>query len=371
MQTKQRRDRLRATMESLGLDAMLVTSTENRRYLSDFSGSAGVLVLRANGQDQLVADGRYWTQVQEQCPDLALVRFRLEEHSSLLQCAARSLQSEGGTVGVEGRQLVVADFLALQKDLSEGWSVLPVEKAVEEIRQVKDADELELMRRAAQIADRAFREAMTCLKVGMTEREFCLELEFQMQKLGARKPAFDSIVASGPNGAFPHAGVTDRVIGAHELITVDFGAYRQGYNSDITRTIWLGRLSERNRLIYESVRKAQSLAVEAVRPGKTCKEIDAVARGYLNEVGLGEYFSHGLGHGIGLAVHELPGVRATTDTVLEPGMVITIEPGVYIPGETGCRVEDSVVVTESGCEKLTRSGYQDVDQSHPLEAVGT
>lgn len=367
--TKQRREKLLAQLESKGVNALLVATPENRRYLSGFSGSAGYLLLGAD-HNLVVADGRYWAQCANQCPDLDLVKFRLEEFKSLIECAAAQVKGDSGVLGFEGKHMVVADYQALQRALPAGWSVQPVEDSVENIRQCKDEAELELMRKAAQVADRAFLKALECLKAGIKERDFCLELEYQMQKLGARKPAFDSIVASGPNGAFPHAGVTDRIIEQHELITVDFGAYREGYNSDITRTIWLGRLNERNRFIYQSVRDAQQRAVDAVKPGKTCKEIDAVARQSLIDAGLGEYFSHGLGHGIGLAVHELPGVRSTSEVVLEPGMVITIEPGVYVPGETGCRVEDSVLVTSDGCEKITRAGYQEIGQSHPLEAVG-
>ncbi|MBX3171985.1 MAG: aminopeptidase P family protein [Candidatus Eremiobacteraeota bacterium] len=367
--TRQRRQKLLQQLESQGVNALLVATSENRRYLSGFSGSAGYLLLGPE-YNLIVADGRYWTQCADQCPDLELVKFRLEEFKSLIECAAAQVQGDSGVLGVEGKHMVVADFQALQRALPEGWSVQSVEDSVENIRQCKDEAELELMRKAAQVADRAFLKALESLKAGIKERDFCLELEYQMQKLGARKPAFDSIVASGPNGAFPHAGVTDRVIQQHELITVDFGAYRDGYNSDITRTIWLGQLNERNRFLYQSVRDAQQRAVDAVKPGKTCKEIDAVARQSLTDVGLGEYFSHGLGHGIGLAVHELPGVRSTSEVVLEPGMVITIEPGVYIPGETGCRVEDSVLVTADGCEKLTRSNYQEIGQTHPLEALG-
>ncbi len=367
--TKQRRQKLLAQLESKGVNALLVATPENRRYLSGFSGSAGYLLLGPE-HNLIVADGRYWAQCANQCPDLDLVKFRQEEFKSLVECAAAQVQGDSGVLGIEGKHMVVADFQALQRALPQGWSVQSVEDSVETIRQCKDDSELELMRKAAQVADRAFLKALECLKAGIKERDFCLELEYQMQKLGARKPAFDSIVASGPNGAFPHAGVTDRVIEQHELITVDFGAYRDGYNSDITRTIWLGRLNERNRFLYESVREAQQRAVDAVKPGKTCKEIDAVARQSLIDAGLGDYFSHGLGHGIGLAVHELPGVRSTSEVVLEPGMVVTIEPGVYIPGETGCRIEDSVLVTADGCEKITRSDYQEIGQSHPLETVG-
>lgn len=360
---------LRAALERSQVDGILITQPENRRYISGFSGSAGTLLVTAD-KLALITDGRYWSQVEEQCPELELVKFRADEHGTLMACAAQHLSGWQGRLGIESRHLVLAEYEALQKAMPASVQLRPLENVVEEIRQKKDPGELELLRKAAQLADRAFRNALESLKVGIKEQDFCLELEYQMQKLGARKPAFDSIVASGPNGAYPHAGVTDRVIQQRELITVDFGAYRHGYNSDMTRTVWLGRLDERNAKIYRSVREAQQRAVEAVQPGKTCKEIDAVARQHLQEAGLGDYFTHGLGHGLGMAVHELPSVRSTSDTLLEPGMVITIEPGVYIGGEAGCRIEDSVVVTASGCEKLTRTPYQDLEQTHPLEAVG-
>ena len=367
MNSQPRLDCLRKQMEQKGLEALLITTPENRRYMSGFSGSSGLLFVTATGC-ALVTDGRYWAQADRECPQVELVRFRAEEHTSLLHCGVPWLGSQG-TLGIEGRNLVAADFLTLQQLLPSAWKVEPVQNLVEELRQLKDAEEVERIREACSIADRALLKALPSLKEGIQERDFCLELEYQMQKLGARKPAFDSIVASGPNGAYPHAGVTERRIQSGELITLDFGAYCNGYNSDITRTLWLGRLGERNTFLYQSVREAQARAVEAVAPGKTCKDIDAVARQHLASLGLGEYFSHGLGHGLGMAVHELPGVRSTSDTILQPGMVITIEPGVYIPGETGCRVEDSVLVTAQGYEKLTRSPYQNLQQTHPLEAV--
>lgn len=342
---------------------LLVSAPENRRYLSGFTGSAGLLLLGPE-RTLLIADGRYWAQAETQCPDLELVRFRAEEHASLLACALGQVPA-GQPLAVEGRHLTLADAPALQ-----GHAPVATESLVEHVRQRKDPAELELMRRAIQIADRAWLQALELLKPGLREVDFCLELEYQMQKLGARKPSFDSIVASGPNGAFPHAGVGERVIERGELITIDFGAHWQGYNSDMTRTVWLGTLAEPEARIYRAVRNAQALAVAAVRPGLTCRELDAVAREALAQDGLAEYFSHGLGHGIGLAVHELPGVRSVSETVLEPGMVITIEPGVYVPGHTGCRIEDMVLVTESGGEKLNRSAYQDLDQTHPLEAAG-
>lgn len=369
MMTQDRLNKLRQSLSDKKLDGLLVSTGENRRYLSGFAGSAGLLLVTAEIA-ALIADGRYWAQAEQQCPELELVKFRADEHVTMFRCAAQRLSGWRGKLGFEARNLVVADHRSLAQELAEGVELEASENVVEELRQKKDAEELEILRKTAQLADRALRTALQSLQAGITERDFCLELEYQMQKLGARKPAFDSIVASGPNGAYPHAGVTDRVIEHHELITIDFGAYWQGYNSDMTRTVWLGHLSERNAFIYRSVREAQQRAVDAVRPGKTCREIDAVARESLHSVGLGEYFSHGLGHGLGMAVHELPSVRSTSETVLEPGMVITVEPGVYIPGETGCRVEDSVVVTETGCESLNRTPKQELAQTHPLEAAG-
>ena len=361
--------RCEKVLAQLEVDCLLVSNPENRRYLTGFTGSTGLFLLSPNRQ-ALVTDGRYWAQIAEQCPDLELIKFRNEEFSSLLACAAHHLKGEGGKLGVESRHLVMADQEALAKDLPSGWSLQACESLVEKVRQVKDAGELEVMRRAAQIGDRALRNALEHLKAGVKERDFCIELEYQMQKLGARKPAFDSIVASGPNGAFPHAGVTERVIESHELVTLDFGCFFQGYNSDITRTVWVGSLGPEEARIYSAVREAQAAAVEAARPGIRCRELDAVARNCLAQQGLAEYFSHGLGHGIGLCVHELPGVRSVSEVVLEEGMVVTIEPGVYIPGHTGCRVEDSVVITSTGCERLTRSAYQEIGQTHPLEALG-
>lgn len=370
MHTIERRQRLRAKMKDQGLSAMIITSQENRFYLSGFSGSAGHLIVTPD-TTVLITDGRYWAQVEDQCQQVELVRFRAEEHGSLIQASAAWLANTQGRVAVESRHLVVGDWQTLCHEL-EGKDIKPeaADNLIEQIRQCKDGQEIERLRRAAQIADRALRNALESLREGITEREFCLELEYQMQKLGARKPAFDSIVASGPNGAFPHAGVTDRVIAQRELITLDFGAYHDSYNSDMTRTVWMGNLNERNAFIYQSVRDAQRKAVDAVRPGIRCRELDAIAREHLHKCGLGEYFSHSLGHGIGLAVHELPGLRSTTETMLEPGMLITIEPGVYIPGETGCRIEDTVLVTETGGEKITRSPYQELGQIHPLETVG-
>ena len=363
-----RRQALLKAMAEKPLEGLLVSSQENRFYLSGFTGSNGHLIITPN-RAALVTDGRYWSQVAEQCPDLELVKLNLDEHKTLGRATAAWLRLQNlPSLGIEGRHMTVLDFEQLQKD-AEGIALQPVDGLIEPLRQRKDRSELDLLRRAAHTADRALRRTLEKFQAGMTEADFCQELEHNLQACGARKPSFDTIVASGPNGAYPHAGVTDRTIETGQLITVDFGAYRDNYCSDMTRTIWLGGLDPFQQKVYQTVRKAHAAAIAAVRPGILAKELDAVARNIITEAGWGEAFSHSLGHGVGLAVHELPYLRSTIETPLEVGMVITIEPGIYLAGQTGCRVEDTVVVTDKGCELITHFPYQELNQDHPLDTV--
>jgi len=371
--TATRRARTLERLVPLGVDALLVTSPENRRYLTGFTGSNGWVFLSAD-RVALVTDGRYWAQVENQCPDVELVRFRSNQDVRLSRRLAAWLGEVGwcGRLGFEGEDLTVATFRQAQEDL-EGQdrpisAMQSVSGVVEEIRQVKSAEEVEAIRRAARVADEAFRAALPSFQVGVTEADFCAELEYRLQKCGARKPSFDTIVASGPNGAFPHAGVTDRAIRAGELVTVDFGALVDGYCSDITRTIWLGEPDERSRELLEIVRRAHRAGMDTVRPGLRGCEVDQVARDLIARAGYGEAFSHSLGHGVGLAVHEGPGLRVESKTLLEAGMTVTIEPGIYVPGVGGCRVEDLVVLTETGAESLSGAPYQEPGHQHPLEA---
>lgn len=351
-------------------DALLVSNGDNRRYLSGFSGSAGWLFV-AGERTALLTDGRYWTQLEAECPDLEVIRYRAED-GSMGKVLAGWLQEIGwkGRLGFESRHLTVADHEALARDLEPaGLSALhSVPGLVEELRQVKDGGELEALKRAAAVADQAFAKALEVFEEGISESDFCIELEYQMRKFGARKPSFDSIVASGPNGAKPHAGATERRIRVGELVTVDCGVQLDGFMSDMTRTIWLGQLPKLETTVYSTVRKAQQAALDALKPGLLTREVDAVARDLITAAGYGEAFSHGLGHGIGLAVHELPSVRSTTETELVPGMVVTIEPGIYLAGQTGCRVEDTAIVTAAGCEPITRTPKQELQHEHPREA---
>ena len=239
---------------------------------------------------------------------------------------------------------------------------------ISSLRLVKTAEELQAIAKSAAVADLAWQKTLPSFKEGITEADLCAELEYQMQKCGARKPSFDTIVASGLNGAYPHATVTDRVIQSGELITVDFGCLVDGWCSDITRTIWLGELDSKSQEIWQTVRRAHDTALEAVKPGLQGCELDKIARDIITGAGYGEYFSHSLGHGVGLAVHEGPGLRRESMTILTPGMTCTIEPGIYVPGFGGCRIEDLVYVTDNGFKKLSNAPYQILGMKHPLEA---
>jgi Xaa-Pro aminopeptidase len=243
--------------------------------------------------------------------------------------------------------------------------VSDVEGRIKAFRTRKDSQELELMAEAAAIADAALATALDKLEPGMTEAALKAEIDYQVLRRGGEGAAFPTIVASGINGSFPHAGASDKPIEAGELVTIDFGAIWKGYCSDMTRTIWFGELSDQDRRLVQQVARAQAKGVAAARPGLTSGELDEVARASLREAGLAEYFVHSLGHGVGLDVHEAPTLRAGQTDLLSQGQVITIEPGVYLPGRTGCRIEDTVVLLEAGCRVLNRHPKQRPDETRP------
>jgi Xaa-Pro aminopeptidase len=374
----QRRSTFSAKANQQGAQGAFVIGPENRFYLSGFTGSTGWLFVTPK-QTYLVADGRYWAQAEQQCPEIQLIKFIPDQDiwwGNALVPVLQALAAESSelTFGFESNLVAFSEHAKLvhlfeQHNLSV--KLIPSDDWCETQRQIKHELEMTAMKTSARIADRAFRAALEIFKAGIRERDFCTELEYQMAKGGARKPSFDSIVASGPNGAHPHAGVTDRVIQTGELVTVDFGALKDGYCSDVTRTIWLGNLDSLSKDVYQVVRRSHLKALQAVRPGISCQQLDQIARDVVQESQFKGTFKHGLGHGVGLAVHEKPSVRGSSTQVLEPGMVITIEPGVYLAEgfahATGSRVEDSVLVTETGFEYITQSRYQELGQSHPLE----
>jgi Xaa-Pro aminopeptidase len=357
-----RLERLRATMRERDLDGLLVTNPENRRYLSGFSGqdsgadSAGQLVVTLDAI-ALITDGRYTEQAAEECPGLRLI----QRHAELPPLVAQTLAELGAhRVGVEAAHLTVALWedvgAALKEKAGEGVPLVSTRQLVEPLRAVKDADELAAIGRAVAITDETFSYLCGYLRPGLTERQVAQEIERFMLEHGADGLAFESIVASGPNAARPHATPADRPLGLGEPITIDMGARFAGYCSDMTRTVCLGQPGPEGQAIYDLVLRAQETCEQGARAGMTGLEVDALARHVIAAGGHGDEYQHGTGHGLGLEIHEAPRVgQYGSDNVLKPDMVITVEPGIYISGWGGVRIEDTVVVVEGGVRTLTRS----------------
>lgn len=358
---------LREALKDQGLETLLVSEPKNRRYLSGFSGSSGWLLVTPEAQ-HIITDGRYWDQVARESPEAELFKFVASEHESLPQALVKLLEERAVSLplGLETNGMELSIYRSLTGLLEQhDIGFQEVEGLVHSQRECKDEDEIALLRRAADIADHALSKALAEFEPGRREVELKALIEYHILMLGGESTSFSTIVASGPNGSYPHAGASQRVVQSGELITVDFGAVYQGYCSDMTRTIWYGSLSDRDRNLLGTTREAQDLALKAVAPGKAVKELDQIARGHLEASDLAEYFVHSLGHGVGLDIHEAPGLRNTSDSELCEGQVVTIEPGVYIPGDTGCRVEDTVVVRSGGPDVLNKFPKQALDAERP------
>jgi Xaa-Pro aminopeptidase len=339
--------KLRLLMRERGIHALLVTQRENVRYLTGFTGSAGSLLI-AHGRPVLITDFRYQVQAGAESPGTRLL-IQKKDHASAIKAAAERLGVT--TLWFDESSFTLDRVRALKK---QGLRLRGAKDPVAEIRQRKDAAELRNIKIAIQRAEDSFRELSPRIRAGATERELGLRLEMLMRKRGARRAAFEIIVASGRNGAMPHASVSSRRLRDGDLVTFDFGAEASGYFCDITRTVCVGRPSERQREIHALVQQAQQKAIEAIRPGVRCVDIDRSARELIEKAGHGAHFGHATGHGIGLMVHEGPVLSALSKQCVETGMVITVEPGVYVPGWGGVRIEDMVLVTEGGHRVLTR-----------------
>jgi Xaa-Pro aminopeptidase len=338
--------RLRRLMKQSGLPAFLVARREDVRYLTGFSGSAGSLLV-ASGRPCLITDFRYKLQAHLETKGVTVL-IQKKDFFTALRDAAEHLAAD--RLWFDESALTVQDLKKLKK---QGLTLKGHSDLVGMLRRHKDEHELAHIRLAIKRAEQSFRELKKSIKPGALERELGLRLELLMRENGSRKAAFDTIVASGGNGAMPHASVTSRRIKKGDLVTFDFGAEANGYYSDITRTICVGRPSTRQREIHELVLKAQTAAIDRVRPGVTCKSVDDTARTIIRNAGHGEHFGHGTGHGIGLMVHEGPSLSPLSKDRVEKDMVFTVEPGVYLPGWGGVRIEDMVFVTESGVKVLT------------------
>jgi Xaa-Pro aminopeptidase len=341
---------LRETFAAAGIDALLVSQPENRTYLSGFTGSAGLLLISPD-LALFATDFRYHAQVGLQCPDFELVKVT-SKYTDVLPAMLERAQVR--RLGFEADHATYADV--------EDWSQatpdcqwVPTKGVVQRLRAVKDQAEIATLRAAIKLGDEALAAALEQVHPGMTESELAWLIESHMRTHGAEAAAFETIVAGGANGARPHAraGQTALVIG--EPIVIDMGARLDGYCSDLTRTICLGQPREPERFweVYSTVLRAQMAAEAAIRPGMTGREADAIARDLITAAGYGEQFGHGLGHGVGLAVHEEPGLSRVRTEALMPGNFVTVEPGIYLPGWGGVRIEDVVLVTENGVEVLT------------------
>ena len=341
---------LRRGITQQQIEAVLVTHLPDVRYLCGFTGSNAALAITSN-RAALFTDGRYIVQAREQTRGARVV---IAPKSALDQ-ACEFLESTGVEHAYfDPENTTVARLAAMNKGRARRGFFRPLRvPLVSTLRLRKDEDELALMREAALLGCRLFEQLLPKIENGVPERSIAAQLEFAARTLGAEGMSFDTIVASGPRSALPHGHATAAKLPRNGFVTLDFGVILKGYCSDMTRTVHLGKSGRRERSAYEAVLDAQQAAVEAVRAGVTCEEVDEAARSVLRNAGLADYFTHSTGHGVGLEIHEQPRIAAEQKTKLTAGMVITIEPGIYIPGEFGIRIEDTVVVTDRGHELLT------------------
>jgi Xaa-Pro aminopeptidase len=346
-----RAERVATQLAERGLDALLVTNLVNVRWLTGFSGSNGLALVGPGDQRLFLTDFRYLTQSAEQLD----AGWRREIAPEILPAATNHVGGDGAPVrlGFDDASMSVKEHAALAKKVADGVELVPAGGLIEQLRAIKDAGELDKIRAAAKLADAALTEVLSRGLAGRTERDVALDLEMTMRKAGAQAVSFPPIVAAATHSALPHAEPRDVPIPAGTLVTIDWGAELDGYASDCTRTYATGELDPRDEEIYRIVLEAQEAAVAAVRPGVGAREVDAVARDIITAAGHGEHFGHGLGHGVGIEVHEGPRLSQRSEATLAAGQVVTIEPGIYVPGAVGVRIEDLAIVTEDGCEVLT------------------
>ncbi|HKX72281.1 MAG TPA: Xaa-Pro peptidase family protein [Acidimicrobiales bacterium] len=349
--------RLRAALGEAECDALLVTNVTNIRYLTGFTGSAAMLLVTA---DELVfvTDGRYRDQATSELA-AALVDAGIEigrDADAQREVLATARASAGvGRLGLESESVTWAQQLRFGGEWFPEAKLVPTTGVVEGLREVKDAGEIARIGAASAMADAALAAVRDRLGEAATEAEVALELEWQMRRLGADGPSFETIVASGPNAAMPHHRAGDRRIAEGDLVVLDFGALLDGYHSDMTRTVMVGEPTDTQARMYDVVREAQAAGVASVRAGADVKAVDESCRAIIRDAGWDEAFLHGTGHGVGLDIHEPPRVSYSADAMLADGHVVTVEPGVYLAEHGGVRIEDTVVVTSDGCRPLTRA----------------
>jgi len=342
--------RLRDNMEKERLDGVLITKRENYIYLSGFTGTSAYLVITSD-KAILVTDFRYAEQAAAQATNYEIVEYK---GSSLDELGNIVKNNNISRLGFEETYMTYGDYLKY-RDRFSGAEMVPLRSIVEEMRMVKDPHEIETIKKAVEVADNAFRHILDFIKPGVTETELAAELEYNMKKQGATGPSFETIVASGLRSSMPHGVASKKTVQMGEAITFDFGALYDNYCSDMTRTVFLGTPKDELRKIYDIVLKSQLLAIEGAKAGLMGKDIDAIARNYIAEQGFKDNFGHGLGHGVGLEIHEEPRFSPSGNITIKEGMVITVEPGIYVQGLGGVRIEDIIVIESDGCKILTQS----------------
>ncbi|MBQ9698537.1 MAG: aminopeptidase P family protein [Acidaminococcaceae bacterium] len=336
-------------MKQHELDCIAIKDICTIRYLTGFTGDSSILY----ADDRiavLITDGRYTDQARSQVKYCRVLEYRANHNNSIWEAVAELIGTHQ-KVGFDGDAYSYEDARVLKSLLPESTEMVSVN--LRGMRLIKDERELESLWQAFKIADGAFERLLKEIKSGMTEKELAARLEYYMRSLGSEGVSFDTIVASGHRSALPHGAPTDKKIEVGDFVTFDFGALYNGYHSDTTRTVVMGMANSWHREIYTVVQEAQYRGIKAARPGITGKELDGMIREYIESRGYGKYFTHGLGHGVGLEIHELPNINSRGDIVLQEGMVFTVEPGVYIQGKGGVRIEDTVVLTKDGARSLT------------------
>ena len=342
-------------MNDAGVNALFISDPYNLRYYTGFRGGEGFALITDQNSKVLITDSRYTEAAEKECYEGFIVEeYNLKRKISDILIKYITMDKVS-LIGFENESISYSRYQWMVKEVCKAECLKPLNDILLIPRQIKTPEEIEYLRQAEHIGDLAFEDILNILKPGMTELEVAAEIEYSMKKHGAEGLSFDTIAASGVNSSMPHAIPSNKKLETGDFLTMDFGCIYQGYCSDMTRTVCIGKASDEQKKIYNIVLSAQLSVLENLRPGMMCKDVDRIARDYISAQGYGEYFGHGLGHGVGLYIHETPAFNTRDTSIIRPNMIETDEPGIYLPGRFGVRIEDMILITEDGCESLAKS----------------